>query len=75
MNMTEPSISDEEIARRAYELWEARGRPESDGSEDWQAAKAELIERRFRRNGKTGRGFLSWWRRVMNKNDSQMSGS
>ena len=39
-------VSTEEIARRAYELWEARGRPAGDGSEDWDAAVAELTSRR-----------------------------
>jgi hypothetical protein len=70
MNTAEPVVSDEEIARRAYELWQARGCPPGDGAEDWQAAKAELISRRFSRNGPTGRGFLSWWRRTVQKNGS-----
>ena len=37
-----PEISDEAIAQRAYLLWETRGCPEGDGSDDWQTAKAEL---------------------------------
>jgi len=51
-------VSTEEIARRAYEIWEARGRPSGDGSEDWDAALAELTSRRG-----TG-GFWHWWERM-----------
>ncbi len=36
-------VTEEAIAQRAYEFWQARGCPESDGSEDWQAAEAALI--------------------------------
>ena len=39
---TPAPITEEAISQRAYELWEARGCPDSDGSEDWQVAKAEL---------------------------------
>jgi hypothetical protein len=52
-------VSTEEIARRAYELWEARGRPSGDGSEDWDAAVAELTSRR---NGSGG--LRHWWERM-----------
>ena len=45
MSKTECEVPTEEIARRAYELWEARGRPAGDGSEDWDAAVAELTSR------------------------------
>ena len=38
---TEP-VTDETISIRAYEIWQARGCPEGDGSENWEAAKAEL---------------------------------
>jgi hypothetical protein len=41
-----PPITDEQIARRAYELWEARGCPPGDGTDDWEAARAELMARR-----------------------------
>lgn len=41
-----PPISDEQIAQRAYELWEARGCPSGDGTEDWEAARAELMAQR-----------------------------
>jgi hypothetical protein len=55
-------IPEEEIARRAYELWQSRGCPEGDGTEDWQAAETELIAGRVGRNGSTQhrlRDFLS----------------
>ena len=32
----------EEIARRAYELWEQRGRPNGSREEDWFRAESEL---------------------------------
>lgn len=34
--------SDEEIARRAYSLWESRGRPHGSPEEDWHRAKEQL---------------------------------
>jgi hypothetical protein len=34
--------SHEEIARRAYELWEQRGRPNGSREEDWFRAESEL---------------------------------
>jgi hypothetical protein len=36
------SISDEEIALRAYLLWESRGRPAGSPDEDWHKATEEL---------------------------------
>ncbi len=36
------SLSDDEIARKAYELWEYRGRPVGSPEEDWFRAKNEL---------------------------------
>ena len=36
-------ITDETISVRAYQLWQARGCPESDGSDDWQNAKEQLL--------------------------------
>jgi hypothetical protein len=56
----ESQVSTEEIARRAYEIWEARGRPAGDGSEDWDAAVAELSARR---DGLAG-GLRHWWERM-----------
>jgi hypothetical protein len=35
-------LSDEEIARKAYALWEERGRPVGSAEEDWFRAKEEL---------------------------------
>jgi hypothetical protein len=36
------SLSDEEIARKAYALWEERGRPIGSAEEDWFKAKEQL---------------------------------
>lgn len=36
---------EEEIRRRAYELYEARGRTEGFDLEDWNRAKAEVLSR------------------------------
>ena len=36
-------VSEDEIARRAYEIWQSRGCPPGDGSEDWQAAQSGAI--------------------------------
>ena len=35
-------LSHENISQRAYEIWEARGRPESDGSEEWNEAVRQI---------------------------------
>ena len=35
---------EKQIAKRAYELWEARGCPLGDGSVDWQDAKRQLLD-------------------------------
>ena len=64
---TQATVSDEEIARRAYEIWQSRGCPPSDGSEDWQAAKEELTAARIGRNGSTQKRLQNWWRRVREK--------
>jgi len=37
-----PNGSDEEIARRAYDLWERRGRPMGSPDEDWYQAKEQF---------------------------------
>ncbi len=73
MNTAEPTVSTEDIARRAYELWQARGCPPGDGTEDWRAAEAELNSQAISRNGESGRGFLSWWRRAIQR--AAMNGS
>lgn len=36
-------ITEEQIAKRAYDLWESRGCPLGDGSNDWQVAKTQLL--------------------------------
>ena len=36
------SMSNEKISIRAYQLWQDRGCPECDGSEDWQVAQQQL---------------------------------
>lgn len=69
MNTAESIVSEEEIARRAYERWQARGCPPGDGSDDWRAAEQELFSKRYRRNGTTGRGLINWWRRVREKTE------
>jgi hypothetical protein len=35
------AMSDEEIARKAYFLWESRGRPQGSPEEDWHKAKEQ----------------------------------
>jgi hypothetical protein len=67
VNACETGVSHEEIARRAYEIWQSRGCPPGDGSEDWQAAKAELVDARIARNGSTQERMQSWWSRVRQK--------
>jgi hypothetical protein len=67
MLSTQFHISNEEIARRAYEIWQSRGCPASDGQEDWEAAKAELTGTRIGRNGSTQQRLQTWWHRVRQK--------
>jgi len=67
MESAETQISDEDIARRAYEIWQSRGCPASDGHEDWEAAKAELTGTRIGRNGSTQLRLQRWWQRVRQK--------
>ena len=67
MNMTQQGVSHDEIARRAYEIWQSRGCPPGDGSEDWRRAEAELMADRVGRNGSTQRRLQSWWARVREK--------
>ena len=64
---TQTQISSDEIARRAYEIWQSRGCPPGDGSEDWQAAVAELSASKVGRNGSTQLRMQSWWKRVREK--------
>jgi hypothetical protein len=67
MQSTQTQISEEDIARRAYEIWQSRGCPASDGQEDWEAAKAELMEGRIERNGSTQQRVQGWWQRMRQK--------
>jgi hypothetical protein len=65
MPATYQDASQEEIARRAYELWQARGCPPGDGTEDWERAVAELTSG-HRRNGSIG-GLADWLARLRKK--------
>jgi hypothetical protein len=67
MNTTKSNVSQDDIARRAYEIWQERGCPPGDGSEDWQAAEAELLGGRVGRNGSTQDRAQTWWDRVRQK--------
>ena len=42
-------ISEDAVAKRAYQIWEERGRPDGDGSENWQLAQKQLIAEARRR--------------------------
>jgi hypothetical protein len=44
--IVEPSGIEEQIRRRAYELFEARGREEGHELDDWLRAEEEIIGRR-----------------------------
>jgi hypothetical protein len=67
MTTTQREIPQEDIALRAYQIWQSRGCPSGDGSQDWQAAKAQLIAERIARNGSTRERLQSWWSRVRQK--------
>src|SRR5262245_49045774 len=67
MNTVKTNVSQDDIARRAYEIWESRGCPPGDGSDDWKTAEAELLGGRASRNGSTQDRVLSWWDRVRQK--------
>jgi hypothetical protein len=67
MNTVKSKVSQEDIARRAYEIWQSRGCPDGDGSEDWKAAEAELMGGRVSRNGSTQDRVTTWWDRVRQK--------
>jgi hypothetical protein len=62
MSQTTQDIPTDQIARRAYEIWESRGRPAGDGSDDWDAALAEFHARR-----NSQRGIVGWWQRLRQK--------
>jgi Protein of unknown function (DUF2934) len=63
MSIAQHVVPQEEIARRAYELWQARGCPPGDGTEDWERAVAELTTGR-RRNSSPVEGLLDWLARI-----------
>ena len=67
MRTDQCDIPQEDIARRAYEIWQSRGCPAGDGCEDWNAAVAELWASRVCRNGSTQQRVQSWWGRVREK--------
>jgi hypothetical protein len=67
MATTPSHVTKEEIAQRAYEIWQARGCPASDGRDDWKAAEAELTTERIGRNGSTQHRLRNWWSRVRHK--------
>ena len=47
-NQPSGTISQEEIAQRAYALYEARGREDGHDLDDWLEAERELLEQRSR---------------------------
>ena len=67
MGTTQREIPQDQIARRAYEIWQARGCPPGDGNQDWQTAEAEFLAARVSRNGSTQERLQSWWGRVREK--------
>lgn len=71
VNANDCKVTHEEIARRAYELWQLRGCPLGDGEEDWRAAEDELLGRsHFTGSGDTGlrqAADHSWWSRMLSK--------
>jgi Protein of unknown function (DUF2934) len=64
MQTQQSVISEQEIAQRAYEIWQSRGCPPGDGADDWRAAQTELLARRVHRNGSTQMRMQSWWQRM-----------
>ena len=67
MLTTQCNVPQDEIASRAYEIWQNRGCPAGDGSQDWRAAEAELIAARIGRNGSTQDRVRSLWSRLRQK--------
>ena len=67
MNSSTATVSQEEIARRAYEIWQANGCPPGDGSDNWRTAEAELTSGRVHRNSSTQQRLQSWWREMRQK--------
>jgi hypothetical protein len=67
MNTAPNVISEDEIARRAYAIWQERGCPPGDGADNWRAAEAELMASRVPRNGSTQERMQTWWQRMREK--------
>jgi hypothetical protein len=67
MNTTSTVISEDEIASRAYAIWQERGCPPGDGTDNWRAAEAELMAARISRNGSTQQRMQTWWQRMREK--------
>jgi hypothetical protein len=67
MSTAQMDLSSDAISRRAYELWEARGCPPGDGSEDWEAALAELTADHQSQNGSADSQAGKWWSRLRQK--------
>jgi len=44
--MSDPTMLEEQICRRAYEIYEARGREHGHDREDWLQAEAEIVRSR-----------------------------
>lgn len=51
-----PSDSEERIRRRAYELYEERGRADGFALDDWLQAEAEILGAQKQRKVKAARG-------------------
>jgi hypothetical protein len=49
---SEAPVSQDRIARRAYEKWVARGRPAGTATQDWLEAEAELRAERKANNSR-----------------------
>jgi hypothetical protein len=67
MRSTKSQVTQDDIARRAYEIWQSRGCPPGDGSEDWKAAEAELLGGRMGKNGSTQSRVQTWWDRLRHR--------
>jgi hypothetical protein len=67
MNTAQCDVPQDEIARRAYEIWQERGCPEGSGDQDWQAARDQLVAERISRNGSTQDRLRTLWNRLREK--------
>jgi hypothetical protein len=53
--MMTPKISEEEVRKRAHQLWEEHGRPEGRNEEFWHTAERELKGKQDRGEGQSRR--------------------